>query len=77
MLKEANLFNLDLNELREGASTTSFGKVLQAFTTLLENTFARTFNLDRFCRAKDCCRELLFHLRMSRTCLLKLCRSNL
>ena len=43
-----NLFSLDLNVLREGASTTSHGNKFQAFTTLFENTFARTFSLDRF-----------------------------
>ena len=37
-----------LNVLREGASTTSHGNKFQAFTTLFENTFARTFSLDRF-----------------------------
>ena len=30
------LFNLDLNEFKEGASTTSFGKRFQALTTLFE-----------------------------------------
>ena len=43
-----NLFSLDLNVLREGASTTSHGNKFQAFTTLFANTFARTFSLDRF-----------------------------
>ena len=43
-----NLFSLDLNVFREGASTTSHGNKFQAFTTLFENTFARTFSLDRF-----------------------------
>ena len=43
-----NLFSLDLNVLREGASTTSLGNEFQAFTTLFENTFARTFSLDLF-----------------------------
>ena len=43
-----NLLSLDLNVLREGASTTSLGNKIQAFTTLFENTFARTFSLDRF-----------------------------
>ena len=43
-----NLFSLDLNVLREGASTTSHGNKFQAFTTLFENTFAQTFSLDRF-----------------------------
>ena len=43
-----NLFSLDLNVLREGASTTSHGNKFQAFTSLFENTFARTFSLDRF-----------------------------
>ena len=43
-----NLFSLDLKEFREGASTTSLGNKFQAFTTLFENRFAQTFNLDRF-----------------------------
>ena len=43
-----NLLSLDLNQLREGSSTTSLGNKFQAFTTLFENTFAQTFNLDRF-----------------------------
>ena len=46
-----NLFSLDLNVLREGASTTSHGNKFQAFTTLFENTFARTFSLDRFLKS--------------------------
>ena len=37
--------------LREGASTTSLGNKFQAFTTLFENTFARTFSLDRFLKS--------------------------
>ena len=40
--------SLDLNVLREGASTTSLGNKFQAFTTLFENIFARAFSLDRF-----------------------------
>ena len=43
-----NLLSLDLNVLREGASTTSLGNKFQAFSTLFENTFARTFSLDHF-----------------------------
>ena len=43
-----NLLSLDLIVLREGASTTSLGNKFQVFTTLFENTFARTFSLDRF-----------------------------
>ena len=46
-----NLFSLDLNVLREGASTTSHGNKFQAFTTLFENMFARTFSLDRFLKS--------------------------
>ena len=46
-----NLFSLDLNVLREGASTTSHGNKFQAFTTLFENTFAQTFSLDRFLKS--------------------------
>ena len=46
-----NLLSLDLNELREDASTTSLGSKFQAFTTLFENTFARTFSLDRFLKS--------------------------
>ena len=37
-----NLLNLDLKELREGASTTSLGNKFQAITTLYENMFAGT-----------------------------------
>ena len=37
--------------LREGASTTSHGNKFQALTTLFENTFARTFSLDRFLKS--------------------------
>ena len=46
-----NLFSLDLKELREGASTASLDNKFQAFSTLFENTFARTFNLDRFLKS--------------------------
>ena len=46
-----NLLSLDLNVLREGASTTLLGNKFQAFTTLFENTFARTFSLDRFLKS--------------------------
>ena len=46
-----NLISLDLKELREGASTTSLGNKVQAFTTLFENTFARMFNLDPFLKS--------------------------
>ena len=46
-----NLLSLDLNEFREGASTTSLGNKFQAFTTLFEKTFARTFSLDRFLKS--------------------------
>ena len=46
-----NLLSLDLKKFREGASTTSLGDMFQAFTTLFENTFARTFNLDRFLKS--------------------------
>ena len=45
------MLSLDLNEFREGASTTSLGNKFQAFTTLFENTFARTFSLDRFLKS--------------------------
>ena len=46
-----NLLSLDLNQFREGANTTSLGNKFQAFTTLFENTFARTFNVDRFLKS--------------------------
>ena len=46
-----NLLSLDLNEFREGASTTSLGNKFQAFITLFENTFAQTFSLDRFLKS--------------------------
>ena len=40
------IISLDLKEFREGASTTSLGNKFHAFTTLFENTFPQTFNLD-------------------------------
>ena len=43
-----NLLSLNLKELRKDASATSLGNKSHAFTTLFENTFARTFNLDLF-----------------------------
>ena len=46
-----NLFNLDLNEFKEGASTTSFGNRFQALTTLFEQMFALILVLDRFLKS--------------------------
>ena len=48
-----NLLSLDLKKFRERACTTSLGDMFQVFTTLFENAFARTFNLDRFSSALD------------------------
>ena len=45
------LLSLDLNEFREGASTTSLGNKFQAITTLFEKIFARTFSLDCFLKS--------------------------
>ena len=46
-----NLLSIDLNEFREGASTTSLGNKFQAFTTLFEKSFAQTFSLDLFMKS--------------------------
>ena len=45
------MFYLDLNEFKEGASTTSFGNRFQALTTLFEKTFALILVLNRFLKS--------------------------